>query len=1029
MGRERDRTRRAQLMLLCLLGASAADAEDRLVPGVPIDAALTAAGPRVFLADVKAGSALHLRLDHLNLDLVVRVLAPDGEVLGEASPFGTSEPVTLTVIAPRTGAQRVEARLRSPKSPGGRFRIRVDPPKVATEADRRRIRAERKRFEADRLGDVDEAAGFPKMFELYNQSINDFAALGDEFEQATALMLMGDMLEQVNRLQDAQEALERALPLFRAAGERGGESRCLDELALVHTERGETHTALELYAQALALRRALGPHPYSEGRIINGMAIAYANLGDTVRAIDRYTEALPFAREAGDETAYAVALKNRGGQYLDLGDTERGMQDLEDARTRFRALGKPREEGLAEFAIGTGWQNEKRYDEALQSFQRALPLLQKAGNERFVALVLNHMGLVRLAQGHPGEATTLLADALHRLEAGGDRRNAATIRVNQARVLTATGRFDEARAALLALCSGIREQFGDRFHEGNCNQYLAEAELGGGHLPEALAHAQASIRAIEETRGTIQASAQRSAWVAAGHPRYELLGAVLVALNAREPGKGWAAAALEASESARARSLLEVLSAARVDVQSGVDPSLLAAGKRLDERAERARRTLRSVLGREHKPEEADKVERELEALKVEREALQQKMRASSARYAALVPAAPLSLAEIREKVLDDSTTLLEYLVGEKRSFVFAVSRSRVDAAVLPGRETLQRAVTAVIRRWSDPGAPDDAAGPAAALSRMILGPVARGLEGSTLLVVADGPLQQLPFAALPAPGGGGAILDRFTLVSSPSASVLAALRSGREAPRGDGLALAILADPVVEGRPLEVGPTGPELATLMRALEDAGLQRLEPLPGSRQEARQIASYLPPEQVLTAVGADASRETALGPDVARARIVHFATHALLDVRRPELSGIVVSERDAAGRPHNGFLSLADVSSMRLSAGLVVLSACRTGLGKDVRGEGLVGLTRGFMNAGAPRVLASLWKVSDTATASLMSRFYRELLEGRRSPAEALRHAQRAMRQERRTSAPHAWAGFVLEGDWRPLDAGGAATAR
>ncbi|HEY1417130.1 MAG TPA: tetratricopeptide repeat protein, partial [Myxococcaceae bacterium] len=402
-----------------MLGASAALAEDRLVPGVPVDATLAPGEPRVFLVDVNAGSALHLRLDHLHLDVVIRVRAPDGEVLGEASPFGTPEPVTLTVIVPRAGAQRVEARLRSPEARAGPFQIRIDPPHPATEADRRRIGAERKRSDADRLGDVDEAAGFPRMFELYRQSIDEFGALGDDFEQATALLLMADMLEQVNRLPEAQEALERALPLFRRTDEAASESRCLDELALVHTERGETHTALDLYAQALALRRAVGPHPWSEGRIINGMAIAYANLGDTVRAIDRYTEALPFAREAGDETAYAVALKNRGGQYLDLGDTERGMQDLEAARARFRALGKPREEGLAEFAIGTGWQNERQYDRALQSFQRALPLLEKAANNRFVALVLNHMGLVRLAQGHPDEATKLLADSLRRIEAGG----------------------------------------------------------------------------------------------------------------------------------------------------------------------------------------------------------------------------------------------------------------------------------------------------------------------------------------------------------------------------------------------------------------------------------------------------------------------------------------------------------------------------------------------------------------------------------------------------------------------------------
>ncbi len=379
--------------------------------------------------------------------------------------------------------------------------------------------------------------------------------------------------------------------------------------------------------------------------------------------------------------------------------------------------------------------------------------------------------------------------------------------------------------------------------------------------------------------------------------------------------------------------------------------------------------------------------------------------------------------------MLDDSSTLLEYLVGEKRSFVFVVSRARVRAEVLPGREALERAVEAVVRRWSDPGALDDAAGPAAALSRIVLAPVAAALQGRTLLVVADGPLQRVPFAALPAPGGGGPLLERYTLVSSPSASVLAALRSGREGPRASGLELAILADPVVEARGAGDTVVGPELANLDRALEDVGLRRLERLPGSRREAQQIASYLPADRVMSALGADASRETALGPEVAQARIVHFATHALLDVRRPELSGIVVSERDAAGRPRNGFLSLADVSSMRLSAELVVLSACRTGLGKEVRGEGLVGLTRGFMNAGTPRVMASLWKVSDSATATLMSRFYGGLLEEGLAPAEALRAAQLSLRRNRRTSAPHAWAGFVLEGDWRPLSRGGTAPPR
>ena len=326
-------------------------------------------------------------------------------------------------------------------------------------------------------------------------------------------------------------------------------------------------------------------------------------------------------------------------------------------------------------------------------------------------------------------------------------------------------------------------------------------------------------------------------------------------------------------------------------------------------------------------------------------------------------------------------------------------------------------------RRWSDPSALDDGGAPARALSRMVLAPVAAALRTDRLLVVADGALQQIPFAALPMPGTGRLVLDEHAVVDAPSASVMAALRERLHGSPPDGPELAILADPVLENDARAPSPVA--VVTLLRSLEDTGLRRLEPLPGTRLEAEAIAAHFPSERVLKAYGAEASRATALGSDVARARIVHFATHALLDVRRPELSGIVLSARDAAGEPQDGFLSLADLYRLRLSAELVVLSACRTALGKDVRGEGLVGLTRAFMDAGAPRVVSSMWKVSDRATTALMGRFYTLLLDEGLAPADALRGAQRALRHDRRFSAlerpneAESW-GFVFQGDWRPL---------
>ena len=189
-------------------------------------------------------------------------------------------------------------------------------------------------------------------------------------------------------------------------------------------------------------------------------------------------------------------------------------------------------------------------------------------------------------------------------------------------------------------------------------------------------------------------------------------------------------------------------------------------------------------------------------------------------------------------------------------------------------------------------------------------------------------------------------------------------------------------------------------------------------MPYTREEAGAIIAFAQEAQRLEALDFDASRARALSPDIGDYRIVHFATHGLLNSRHPELSGVVLSLVDEHGALQDGFLRLDDIYNMKLGADLVVLSACRTALGKDVKGEGLVGLTRGFMYAGAPRVVASLWDVKDAATAELMKRFYRGMLKEGLRPAAALRAAQISMSQDKRWEAPYYWAGFVLQGEWK-----------
>jgi CHAT domain-containing protein len=344
----------------------------------------------------------------------------------------------------------------------------------------------------------------------------------------------------------------------------------------------------------------------------------------------------------------------------------------------------------------------------------------------------------------------------------------------------------------------------------------------------------------------------------------------------------------------------------------------------------------------------------------------------------------------------------------------------------------------------------------AARLSQMLLAPVAAQLEKKRLLIVGDGALQYIPFAALPAPvsvavGQGsvaGVVKNRplstnnrplivdHEIVILPSASVLAVLRQETVGRKPAAKVLAVLADPVfnsddprlrlnrieekTNSTEAKLASTS-EVATVPdaeRAAKESGVLSFSRLRFSRQEADTIAALVPEGMSLKATDFAANRAMATSADLGQYRIVHFATHVLLNSQHPELSGIVLSLVDKQGYAQDGFLRLHDTYNLKLEADLVVLSACQTALGKEIKGEGLVGLTRGFMYAGAPRVVASLWNVDDRATAELMKPFYQGMLRKGLAPAAALRAAQVQMWKAKGWEDPFYWGGFVLHGEWK-----------
>jgi CHAT domain-containing protein len=272
------------------------------------------------------------------------------------------------------------------------------------------------------------------------------------------------------------------------------------------------------------------------------------------------------------------------------------------------------------------------------------------------------------------------------------------------------------------------------------------------------------------------------------------------------------------------------------------------------------------------------------------------------------------------------------------------------------------------------------------------------------VVVVADGALQYVPFGALPGPDGRP-LAEGHEVVSAPSAATLDRLRGA--ARTAAQRSLAVLADPVFR-------PDDPRVAPRRAASSSAS--PLARLPFTREEAALLVRLAPEKDARAFLDFEASRATALGAELGQYRILHLATHAVVDGAHPERTGVALSMVDRAGRPQDGLLRLSDIYRLRLAADTVVLSGCETALGRDVRGEGLVGLVRGFLHAGAVRVVASLWRVDDQATSELMRRFYSGLFVDRLPAGAALRRAQLAVREDPRWRRPYYWAAFTLQGD-------------
>lgn len=830
----------------------------------------------------------------------------------------------------------------------------------------------------------------------------------DRHEEARTLHAMGGAYDVMGEPQQAVAFLERALAGWHETRDFAQEGNTYSSLAKLEMDRGYWQVALNIYERALNLYKLGEPASLRNKAAIRryrastlyGIAYTYAALGDYQAAIGSLEESLGLREPGNKGSAYMLKC-----YFLSFaGEPEKALASCDLAIEEQKKSGS-RRVSETHTAMGVAHAMMGQHEQALAQYEKALAIQTdtKTANEQAEAIT----------QGWRGESLT--AVGAHE---------------------TALTSYSRAREIFL--------KFNDVNGVGVALIGMARSERARNNLALALKYVEEAIAAIEPLRNNVTSEALRTSYFATKVDYYELSIDLNMRLAVNSDTPSRTAAAFEASERLRARTLIETLARARIDGEVKSDQALAS----LVSRYRRVNREIQAAQLEKYKGKKESQPAED-SRLESERTQILAQLRTQYPRYAVLMYPEPLTVAQV-QALLDEDTLLLEFALGEERSYVWEVTATDLHGHELPPRALIEESARRLLKHLvsGQPVARESAAqrksrmdraeteywSEATAFSRMLLGRISSLSKKKNLVIVADGQLQYFPFATLPAPDGrqknplaSAALVRDHQITNLPSASVLGVLRQSqsREVP---SKSVAVFADPVFEQDDprIQVASQKRDKPTegrnsVHQAWRDvtnaSNSTKLARLPASSREAQEIINLVPPGSSLKAVGFRANRETVTSPQLSLYRAVHFATHGILDEVNPERSGVVLSLYDEQGRFHEeGYLRLKDIYDLNLPIDLVVLSACHTGLGKAVKGEGVIGLARGFMYAGTRRVVASLWKVDDDATAELMKRFYQKMLKERMTPAAALRAAQSSMSSHNQWSHPYYWAGFILQGE-------------
>lgn len=976
-----------------------------LRPGLQVSGRVKLRKPQKFAFMLRRGQFVALQVTQESVDVVLTLRLPDALLL---PPLDTQAvvpvPELLRVVAPLDGRYVLE--VAGASEDWEPFQLEVLTLRTASDGDRLVAQAQEDLAEAEELRRRNTSASSLRALPLYVSAVQRFTSAGDAGGQGYARLQWARVLDRQGLRQEEVAVLRDCLALPAAAEVPGIRAKAATMLGEALSTLGRGAEADVVEREALALWKQLH-QPAHEAQVINLLAHRASERGELALAETLYRQALAAWESGGgyDEPA-AVVLGSLAAVYNLAGEAQLALDTADRALARFPRGASPEDVAEVLALKGDLLADLDRPKESQEAVAAALDLCRAKPTAR--AKIERRVARRAYGQGNFEEAARRLTNALHAFEAVEDLQSALAVRQDLAWTELKRGHLEVADALFNRLSSGGAGPSENGWIRPAALAGRARVERLRGHLPTARGLAMQALDEVEHLRHGLGRSDLQTSVFASQQSFFDLAVDLTLDLYDRSRDAALLVDAFEISERSRARLLLDLL-ATDVAPPRPLQPAETRAAKALS-RAEEGLKALREAAP---PPGEIERAEREVRqaVLALRRE------RGSLETPEAGFGGTPLSARQI-QRWIDRDTVLLEFDLGEDASYLWIVSQRSLTFHRLPRQpeiDSLARKAVAVLSTQGASAESVQSRETLLATSRFLLAAAMPELAARRWLVVSDGALHSLPVGALPNPvDSGQVLLATHEIAYAPSASVAVRLaeRSERQQLRGavPGKELAVLADAAYEAE----SPAGAASSASSQPML-GGLLRLPRLRYTGEEAERILAFVAPEARLDARRFEATKAKVLSGELSQYRRLHFAVHGLPDENHPELSGLALSLFDRQGKPLDGILFAHEIARLHLPAELAVLSACQSGRGARVSGEGLVGLAHAFFTAGTARVVVSHWSVNDQATAELMTRFYEGLLVRHLQPVRALQEAQLALAGETPWRRPYFWAGFAVQG--------------